>query len=185
MHEYRDTPIAKLMLQVNSKTDDVDLYIATTMSRMAGIERGGRSLILGVGLSTFACGLGDSKTFGHEVLGVVFHANASALHQQNFWKGRSRSRARFVLSTTDALNLAVPIPYWDYVLALPNVVWEEVESFALNRVQEDAKIMAAQKMPTDVSLEDFEHEFFRVTGRGYCHMTEDVESAKYVVFKVR
>lgn len=183
MHEYRSSRIARLMLKVNATVDDVDLFTATKMLEMAGIERGRRSLILGVGLSTFACGLGDGKTFGHEVLGVVSHANASALHQQNFWKGRSRSRARFVLSTTDALNLAVPIPYWNYVFVLPYMAWEEVESFVLNRVQEDAKIVVAQKLP--VNMEDYEHVYFHTTDRGYCHPTTVEEEGEWVIFKVR
>lgn len=188
MHEYRIMPISKLMLKVNPNTSEVDLFVAAKMMEMceikpvSGAEPVAKSLILGVGQSPVACALG-SRNFGHNVMGVVFHVHASALHQQNFLRNKLRSRARFVLSTVDALNLAVPVPYWDYVFVLPYVTWGEVESFVLNRVQKNAKIVVAQRLPVDV--EGLEHAYFRTTQAGYCIETEDSEGAEYVVFKVR
>ncbi len=180
MHEYRDSRIARLMLKVNAKVSDIDLFIATTMLQMAGIEHGGRSLILGVGLSTFACALG-SRDFGHKVVGIAFHA--ANVHQQNFLRNKLRSRATFTYSTTKDLLLAMPVFTWNFVFVLPGVGWDAVEGFVLDKMK-DAKIVVAQKFPVSIDLEDYEHQAFRVTKAGYCLPVTD-EDGEWVIFKVR
>lgn len=185
MHEYRDSRIATLMLKVNPNTSDVDLFVAAKMLEMCGIEPVlgsepvARALILGVGLSTLACGLG-SRDFGHNVVGICFHA--ANVHQQNFNRNKLRSRARFTYSTTKDLLLAMPGFTWDFVFVLPYVKWDEVSDFTLKRMV-NSQIVVAQRVPMDV--EDFEHIYFRTTAKGYCHETENVEEATYVIFKVR
>lgn len=179
MHEYRDSRIARLMLKVDKNAKDTDLFVATTMLEMAGIEPGGmgRSLVLGVGQSPLACGLG-SRDFGHMVVGICFHA--ANVHQQNFFRNRLRSRATFTHSTTKDLLLAMPVFTWDFVIA-QHVNWHEISDFVLERMK-DSKIVVAQKMPFDVG--DFEREFFRVTERGYCHPAVE-EDGEWVVFRVK
>jgi len=181
MHEYRDSKIAELMLKVNLNSSEIDLYVAAKMMEMCGIEpgSGGRSLVLGGGLSTFACGLG-SRDFGHGVVGICFHA--SHVHQLNFYRNKLRSRVTFTYSTVGDLLLAMPVFTWDFVFVLPYVKWDEVSDFVLDKMK-DAKIVVAQRLPVDV--EDFEHIYFRMTKAGYCIETEDSEGAEYVVMKVR
>lgn len=187
MHEYLDSAIVQLMLKIKPDCSQPDLYVAAKMMEMCGIEPipgggslAGRSLVLGAGLSPFANALGD-KTFGHEVIGICFHA--SSIHQQNWWKSRSRSRARFMFSTPKDLLLAMPVTTWQFVFVLPYVNWNEISDFVLNRMQ-DSKIVVAQKMPAEIEFENLEPIFIRTTMRGYCHPATE-EDGEWVIFQVR
>lgn len=189
MHEYLDAPISKLMRRIKSDCPHLDLYTASKMLEMCGIEPipggaafAGRSLVLGTGLSPFANALG-SRDFGHEVIGICFHA--SNLHQQNWWKSRSRSRARFTYSTIGDLNLTMPLGNWDNVFVLPNVNWPDISNFVLSKMREDCKIVVAQKMPIKFELGDWERIFVRTTQREYCHKTENMEDAEFVIVQIR
>jgi len=186
MHEYRDAPIAKLMLKVNPACSHIDLYVAAKMLEMCDIEPipgggslAGRSLVLGVGQ---ACALG-SRDYGHEVIGIAFHA--ANVHQQNHWKSRSRSRARFTYSTTKDVLLAMPVGNWDNVFVLQYVDWPDISDFVLEKMREDSRVIVAQKLPTPVLLENFEHEAFRVTKAGYCHPVTEEEEGEWVIVKIR
>lgn len=184
MHEYRDSRIARLMLKVDKNASDVDLFVAAKMIELVGVEPVlgsepvARSLVLGVGQSPFACALG-SRNFGHNVMGICFHA--ANVHQLNFLRNKIRSRARFTYSTVGGLLLAMPVFTWDFVFVLPYVNWGEISDFVTSRM-ENSQIVVAQRMPVDVG--DYDCTFVRTTERGYCHKAE-VDNAEYVVMKVR
>ena len=94
------------------------------------------------------------------------------------------SRARFTYSTTKDLLLAMPVFTWDNVFVLPNVNWDDVSGFVLDKMPEDCKIVVAQRMPTEMTFENLEPIFVRATPRGYCHPAAQ-EDGEWVILKIR
>lgn len=186
MHEYQNSPIAKLMKKIADETpgqfrvvSEEDLHIACEVLRRlpsASHNKFIQILVLGTHESPIASALGAT---GYWVLGVCFMP--AYLMLQNRQRRVAVSHARFIKSTYEDLSLNVIIEF-DNIIVLQNVDFNRVRDLCLKKLKKGGVIAVAQPMPYET--DDETATYLKKTGAGYCIGCEK-DAADWVVFSVR